>query len=120
MTTATLLYSASLYLSCKFIGGLRRSLPFAVLAFRVNQVCCTIHPRRRVVGRCFAWLDRCLAMDFETTIESATAFLYPTSAKLLLSRMMRVLTGSRFPQHRNSRGNSKHSWTRGRLPARAC
>jgi pyruvate/2-oxoglutarate dehydrogenase complex dihydrolipoamide dehydrogenase (E3) component len=33
---------------------------------------------------------------------------------------MRVLTGSRFPQHRNSRGNSKHSWTRGRLPARAC
>ena len=40
-------------------------------------------PRRWVVGRTFAWLGRCrrLAKDFETTIESAVAWiLVATSA----------------------------------------
>jgi putative transposase len=92
----------------------RRSFPFVELAFadsayaaeRVADATCiaieivrkpadqvgfAVHPRRWVVERCFAWLNRNrrLAKDFETTIESATAFLYAASAMLLIRRMAR-------------------------------
>ena len=56
-----------------------------------NQVGFEIHPRRWVVERCFAWLNRNrrLAKDFEATVASATAFLYAASAMLLIRRLAR-------------------------------
>ncbi len=56
-----------------------------------DQVGFEIHPRRWVVERCFAWLNRSrrLAKDFEATIASATAFLYAASAMLLVRRLAR-------------------------------
>ena len=56
-----------------------------------NQVGFEVHPRRWVVERCFAWLNRNrrLAKDFEATIASATAFLYAAAAMLLIRRLGR-------------------------------
>jgi transposase len=56
-----------------------------------DQVGFAVHPRRWVVERCFAWLgrNRRLAKDFESTIASATAFLYAASAMLLTRRIAR-------------------------------
>ena len=49
-------------------------------------------PRRWVVERTFAWLNRNrrLAKDFERTIESATAWLFLASTQLLTRRFARV------------------------------
>jgi transposase len=49
-------------------------------------------PRRWVVERTFAWLNRNrrLAKDFERTIESATAWLFLASIQLLTRRFARV------------------------------
>ena len=90
----------------------RRRFPFIALAFadtayaaeRVSrvtsiaiqivrkipgQVGFEVHPRRWVVERCFAWLNRNrrLAEDFEATVASATAFLYAASAMMLIRRL---------------------------------
>jgi transposase len=48
-------------------------------------------PRRWVVERTFAWLDRSrgLAKDFEATLESALAGLFLASVKLLTRRLGR-------------------------------
>lgn len=42
-----------------------------------EQIGFAAHPRRWVVGRCFAWLrqNRRLSRDFEATIASATNFV---------------------------------------------
>ena len=49
-------------------------------------------PRRRVVERTFAWLNRnrCLAKDFDGSLESALAWLFPANTKLLLRRLARL------------------------------
>jgi putative transposase len=49
-------------------------------------------PRRWVVERFFAWINRNrrLAKDFEATIKSAAAFLYAASAMLLVRRLARA------------------------------
>jgi len=49
-------------------------------------------PRRWVVERTFAWLGRCrrLAKDFETTISSATAWVFIAHIRLLTRRLARV------------------------------
>jgi transposase len=46
-------------------------------------------PRRWVVERTLAWLNRNrrLAKDFETSIASATAWIYAASTQLLLRRL---------------------------------
>ncbi len=46
-------------------------------------------PRRWVVERTFAWLNRNrrLAKDFEATLESALAWLFLASVKLLIRRL---------------------------------
>ena len=46
-------------------------------------------PRRWVVERTFAWLNRNrrLAKDFENTIESATAWLFMASVQLITRRI---------------------------------
>ena len=56
-----------------------------------DQVGFAVHPRRWVVERFFAWLNRNrrLAKDFEATIASATAFLYAASVMLLIRRLAR-------------------------------
>jgi transposase len=57
-----------------------------------DQVGFTVLPRRWVVERFFAWINRNrrLAKDFEATIASATAFLYAASVMLLTRRIARV------------------------------
>ena len=56
-----------------------------------NQVGFAVLPRRWVVERFFAWINRNrrLAKDFEGTIASATAFLYAASVMLLTRRLAR-------------------------------
>lgn len=50
-----------------------------------------IIPRRWVVERTFAWLNRNrrLAKDFERTIESATAWLFMASVQMIARRIAR-------------------------------
>jgi putative transposase len=57
-----------------------------------NQVGFVLLPRRWVVERTFAWLNRNrrLARDFESTIATATAFLYAASIMLLTRRLARA------------------------------
>jgi putative transposase len=54
-----------------------------------EQVGFAIQPRRWVIERFFAWINRnCrLAKDFEATIDSARAFLYAASVMLLVRRL---------------------------------
>ena len=56
-----------------------------------DQVGFAVLPRRWVVERFFAWINRNrrLAKDFEATIKSAEAFLYAASAILLLRLLAR-------------------------------
>ncbi len=56
-----------------------------------DQTGFVVHPRRWVVERTFAWLNRNrrLAKDFERSITPATAFLYAASAMLLIRRIAR-------------------------------
>ena len=48
-------------------------------------------PRRWVVERTFAWLGRCrrLAKDWEATVESATAWAYLASIRIITRRLAR-------------------------------
>jgi putative transposase len=57
-----------------------------------DQVGFLVLPRRWVVERFFAWINRNrrLAKDFEGTIASATAFLYAASVMLLTRRLARA------------------------------
>jgi putative transposase len=57
-----------------------------------DQVGFALLPRRWVVERFFAWINRSrrLAKDFEGTIVSATAFLYAASVMLLMRRLARA------------------------------
>lgn len=57
-----------------------------------DQVGFVVHPRRWVVERFFAWINRNrrLAKDFEATISSARAFLYAASVMLLTRRLARA------------------------------
>ena len=54
-----------------------------------DQVGFVVLPRRWVVERFFAWINRNrrLAKDFEATIESARGFLYAASVMLLVRRI---------------------------------
>ncbi len=92
----------------------RKSFPFVELAFAdsgyrahrvrhatsiiievvkkpADQVGFAVLPRRWVVERFFAWINRNrrLAKDFEATIASAEAFLYAASVMILMRRMAR-------------------------------
>jgi putative transposase len=56
-----------------------------------DQIGFVLLPRRWVVERFFAWINRNrrLAKDFEATVASATAFLYAASVMLLIRRLAR-------------------------------
>ena len=66
----------------------RGSFPFIEKVFAGFAV----QPRRWVVERFFAWINRNrrLAKDFEATIASARAFLYTASVMLLVRRLARA------------------------------
>ena len=57
-----------------------------------DQVGFTVHPRRWVVERFFAWIgrNRRLGRDFEATLASAEGFLYAASVMLLVRRLART------------------------------
>ena len=57
-----------------------------------DQIDFAVLPRRWVVERFFAWINRNrrLAKDFEATLKSAAAFLYAASAMLMVRRLARV------------------------------
>ena len=63
----------------------------AIIRAQPGQVGFAVQPRRWVVERFFAWINRNrrLAKDFEATIASATAFVYAASAMLLTRRLGR-------------------------------
>lgn len=56
-----------------------------------NQAGFQVLPRRWVVERTFAWINRNrrLAKDFEGSLESATTFLYAASVMVLIRRIAR-------------------------------
>ena len=74
-----------------------------------DQVGFAVQPRRWVVERFFAWINRNrrLAKDFEATIASARAFLYAASVMLLVRRLARAAmtfeTDSKNPPGSTSR-----------------
>jgi putative transposase len=67
------------------------SIAIEVVKKIAEQVGFQVLPRRWVVERTFAWLNRNrrLAKDFEATIDSAVAFLYAASVMLLTRRLAR-------------------------------
>jgi len=68
------------------------SIAIEVVKKAVGQVGFQVLPKRWVVERTFAWINRNrrLAKDFEGTIESAVAFLYAAAVMLLVRRLARV------------------------------
>ena len=63
-----------------------------IVRAKADQIGFAVQPRRWVVERFFAWINRNrrLAKDFEATIASARAFIYAASIMLLLRRLGRV------------------------------
>lgn len=70
---------------------LATSITIEVVKKLADQVGFQVLPRRWVVERTFAWLNRNrrLAKDFEASIASAVAFLYAASVMLLTRRLSR-------------------------------
>ena len=67
------------------------SIAIEIVRKFADQIGFAVHPRRWVVERTFAWLNRNrrLAKDFEATIKSASAFLYAAAVMLLARRIAR-------------------------------
>jgi len=67
------------------------SITIEIVTKIADQKGFVVLPRRWVVERTFAWLNRNrrLAKDFEATVRSATAFLYAAAAQFLLRRIAR-------------------------------
>ena len=77
-----------------------------------DQVGFAVHPRRWVVERFFAWINRNrrLAKDFEATIASARAFLYAASVMLLVRRLARAACLSKPTLRVSSSSNCAAPW----------
>ena len=67
------------------------SIAIKVVKKLADRVGFVVPPRRWVVERCFAWINRNrrLAKDFEGTIASAETFLHAASVMLLTRRLAR-------------------------------
>lgn len=67
------------------------SIAVEIVRAKPDQIGFAVQPRRWVVERFFAWINRNrrLAKDFEASISSATAFLYAASLMLLVRRLAR-------------------------------
>ena len=85
----TLAYADSAYNSTQVATA--TSIGIEIVRKFADQTGFVVHPRRWVVERTFAWLNRNrrLAKDFEHTIRSATAFLYAAAVMLLIRRLAR-------------------------------
>jgi transposase len=70
---------------------LARRIAVEIVKKFADQIEFVTLPRRWVVERFFAWINRNrrLAKDFEDTIASATAFIYAASVMLLIRRLAR-------------------------------
>jgi transposase len=68
------------------------SIAIEIVRKNPNQIGFAVQPRRWVVERFFAWINRNrrLAKDFEASIASARAFLYAASVMLLCRRIARL------------------------------
>ena len=68
------------------------SITIEIVRKHPEQVGFAVHPRRWVVERLFAWLNRNrrLAKDFEASIASAEAFLHAASVMLFARRLART------------------------------
>ena len=77
-----------------------------------DQVGFAVHPRRWVVERFFAWINRNrrLAKDFEATIASARVFLYAASVMLLVRRLARAACLSKPTLRVSSSSNCAAPW----------
>ena len=82
-------YADSAYSSRRV--AMATSIGIAIVRKFAAQTGFVVHPRRWVVKRTFAWLNRNrrLAKDFELTIRSATAFLDAASTLMLIRRLHR-------------------------------
>ena len=67
------------------------SIAVEIVRRKPDQIGFAVQPRRWVVERFFAWINRNrrLAKDFEASIASAKAFLYAASVMLLVRRIAR-------------------------------
>src|SRR3546814_9836213 len=67
------------------------SITIEIVRKFADQTGFVVHPRRWIVERTFAWINRNrrLAKDFERTIKSATALLYAAAAIVLIRRIAR-------------------------------
>jgi len=67
------------------------SITVEIVRKQPDHVGFVVLPRRWVVERFFAWINRNrrLAKDFEATVNSAAAFLYAASVMLLVRRLAR-------------------------------
>ena len=85
----TLAYADSAYNSPRVAAA--TLIAIQIVRKFADQTGFVVHPRRWVVERTFAWLNRNrrLAKDFEHTVRSATAFLYAAATLLLLRRLAR-------------------------------
>jgi transposase len=85
--------------------ALATSIVVEIVSKLPDQVGFQVLPRRWVVERLFAWINRNrrLAKDFEATIASATAFLHAACVMLLIRRLLvpyEIRVGlSQFPRH---------------------
>ena len=87
------LFADSAYAGDKLVNTLTKfgSWTIEVVPRRADTVGFAVLPRRWVVERTLAWLNRNrrLAKDFEATIASAKAWLYLASLQLLIRRLAR-------------------------------
>src|SRR3546814_9119744 len=72
-------------------SDLATSITIEIVRKFADQTGFVVHPRRWIVERTFAWINRNrrLAKDFERTIKSATALLYAAAAIVLIRRIAR-------------------------------
>src|SRR4030095_11596666 len=68
------------------------SIAVEIVRKHPDQVGFAVQPRRWVVERFFAWINRNrrLAKDVEATIKSAAAFLYAAASMLMIRRLARL------------------------------
>jgi transposase len=84
-----LAYADSAYNAVRVVNA--TCIRIEIISKPADQIGFTVHPRRWVIERLFAWLgrNRRLAKDFEATIASSRAFLYAASVILLTRRLAR-------------------------------
>ena len=88
------LFADAGYQGPQFHNGLRTILPHveAQIVKRSDQKGFAVLPKRWIVERTIAWLNRCrrLSKDFEKTIASADAWVLLASIRVLSRRLARA------------------------------